>query len=159
MSFWDRRLQEIKGQPQRPAYPGSTGIPAPAARSRDELPGYVQQQLAIRGTGGGAQEGADNLARRILREGYNARPPSWVQRQPRDTCPNCAGPDMAAVSSGGYSRPGAPGTILRCFDCGWSSARGIPAMYGIPASGPVVGAAVQSRDGQVPLRNTGLITA
>ena len=102
-------------------------------------------------------QGRDDLAQHIMREGYISKPPSWVARQPTDTCPNCTGALMAAVSPGGYSRPGAPGTILRCFLCNWSSGRGVSALWGVPSAGPVAGPAVQSRDGKVSLRNTGLI--
>lgn len=158
MSFWDRRLAEFRGSGSRPApyVPAGSPVsyaPAQPAAGPDEVPGYVRQQLAIRR--GSRRE--EDLARHISREGYISKPPLWVQRQPRDTCPNCGGPDLAAISSGGYSRPGAPGTILRCFDCGWSSGRGVSAMWGLPPSGPVAGPAVQSRDGTVSLKNTGLI--
>ena len=162
MSFWDRRIAEIRGTGRsyppaaQPAYPApQPAYHSPAAAHDAELPAYVRQQLAIR-RGGHKDE---DLARHIQREGYIARPPEWVQRQPKDYCPNCGGPGLAAVSSGGYSRPGAPGAILRCFECNWSSSRGVSSLWGMPSSGPVVGAAVQSRDGHVSLRNTGLITA
>lgn len=157
--FWDRRLAEIKG-PGRAQQPAQRHDPLPAAPhaygSPDEVPGYLRQQLAVRHAG----RKEEDLARHIQREGYIRKPPEWVQRQPHDFCPNCNSPDLAAVSQGGYSRPGAPGAILRCFDCGWSSGRGMmTALWGIPSSGPVVGPAVQSRDGHVSLRNTGLISS
>lgn len=160
--FWDRRLAEIKGtgsghQPvQWRREPGwvQPAQYAPAASAPDDQPAYVRQQLALRR--GGRKE--EDLARHIQREGYIRRPPEWVQRQPQDYCPNCGSPELAAISSGGYSRPGAPGTIMRCFACNWSSSRGVSALWGVPSSGPVTGAAIQSRDGHVSLRNTGLIT-
>lgn len=156
-SFWDRQLADIRGP--APSRQGPLGYSPPPEQGRqpaqDHVPNYVQQQLAVRRAGPAEQD----LARHIQREGYIRKPPEWVQRQPHDTCPNCGSPDLAAVSNGGYSRPGTPGTILRCFDCNWSSSRGVPALWGVPSSGPVVGAAVQSRDGQVSLRNTGVITA
>lgn len=159
MAFWDRQLSRPAPQPGRPEpVAGITGQPFGAmgttAPQVYDQPSYVRDQLAVRQAG--VKE--THLAQHIWREGYISRPPSWVQRQPRDTCPNCHGPDLAAVSNGGYSKPGAPGTILRCFDCNWSSSRGVSALWGAPASGPVVGAAIQSRDGHVPLRNTGLIS-
>lgn len=160
-SFWDRKLAEIKGPGHTPPpppppspYPPVPGTVVPSSADAD-VPSYVRQGLAVQHRG--TRENTD-LEHRIRTEGYIRKPPLWVQRQPRDFCPNCGGPDYAAVSSGGYSRPGAPGTILRCFDCGYSSGRGVSALWGVPSSGPVVGAAVQSRDGHVNLRNTGLIT-
>lgn len=157
-SFWDRRLAEIKGQPApRPspvtgvsygAGPGGTQAPA-------QYGGPSGQQLAVHQ----AKPAERELAEHIQRTGYIASPPSWVRRQPTDRCPNCGSPDYAAVSAGGYAMPGAPGSILRCFDCNYSSGRGVSALWGLPPSGPVAGRAVQSRDGTVSLRNTGLITA
>jgi hypothetical protein len=151
--FWDRRLAEIKGPGYTQPPPSRQG--PPGYSPPPEQPGYVRRQLAVRRPG----HGETDLAQHIQREGYIRKPPEWVQRQPHDTCPNCGSPDLAAVSSGGYSRPGAPGAILRCFDCNWSSSRGVSALWGVPSSGPVTGAAVQSRDGHVSLRNTGLITS
>jgi hypothetical protein len=151
VSFWDRRIAEIKGTPRGSTAPGRPPQPPPAG----EPPAWIRDSLAVRP----AVPAGDPLAQRIRREGYIRRPPLWVQRQPHDTCPNCGSVDLAAVSNGGYSAPGAPGTILRCFDCNWSSGRGVSALWGIPPSGPVAGRAVQSRDGTVRLRNTGLIPA
>lgn len=158
MAFWDRRLAEIKGTPA-PRQQAITGTPfgaGPATRyGQDQLPPYVEQQLAVHQPGRGERD----LAEHIQKNGYIGRPPLWVQRQPTDRCPNCASPDYAAVSSGGYAIPGTPGSILRCFDCNYSSSRGVSALWGLPPSGPVSGAAVQSRDGTVSLKNTGLITS
>lgn len=151
-------MAEIKGPGyarQPPAHPAMPGAYHPAGPAEPRLPAYVEQHLAVRRSGPGDRQ----LAEHIQHEGYIRKPPEWVSRQPHDTCPNCGGVNLAAVSSGGYSRPGAPGTILRCFECNWSSSRGVSALWGLPSSGPVVGAAVQSRDGHVSLRNTGLITA
>lgn len=163
MGFWDRRLEEFKapGPGRAGPQPGQQGPlgyipqPSPQAQPGQDMPAYVRQQLAVRQAGPREVD----LARHIQHEGYITKPPEWVQRQPHDTCPNCGGVDLAAVSNGGYSRPGMPGTILRCFDCNWSSGRGISALWGVPSSGPVVGAAIQSRDGHVSLQNFGAITA
>lgn len=149
-TFWDRMLAG-SGQPApSPPAQGPLGYSPPP----DQRPAWQQQGLAVQRP----PQGRDDLAQHILREGYLKKPPSWVSRQPTDTCPNCAGALMAAVSPGGYSRPGAPGTILRCFLCNWSSSRGVSALWGAPSAGPVAGPAVQSRDGKVSLRNTGLIS-
>lgn len=168
MAFWDRKLADIKGQPVprdaffRPSGPlvgplAHIQRPAgqqPAPVGQGQLPPYVEQQLAVHHAGYRERE----LAEHIQHNGYIKTPPTWVRRQPRDRCPNCNSPDYAAVSAGGYAQPGAPGSILRCFDCNYSSSRGVSALWGLPPSGPVSGAAVQSRDGTVPLKNTGLIT-
>ena len=150
-NFWDRRLAEFQQPAQpRPAQ-GPLGYSPPPPGQQQ--PQYLQQGLAVQRQ----PRGQDDVAQHIMREGYIKKPPLWVQRQPTDRCPNCGGVNMAAVSPGGYSRPGAAGTILRCFECNWSSGRGVSALWGAPSSGPVVGPAVQSRDGTISLRNTGLI--
>lgn len=158
-NFWDRKLAGLRGPAPQPAS-GSyiTGTQAgsftPTSYGQQQLPPYVEQQLAVHHAGHKERE----LAEHIQHNGYITTPPLWVRRQPRDRCPNCNSPDYAAVSSGGYAQPGAPGSILRCFDCNYSSSRGVSALWGLPPSGPVAGAAIQSRDGTVPLKNTGLIT-
>lgn len=88
--------------------------------------------------------------------GYERRPPDWVQRQPTDTCPGCGGVNYAQMGNSGEGSYGqlAHGQVFkRCFDCGYSNRGYRGALSGTPNSPGPATATRQTAEGGANLHN------
>ncbi len=122
MSFFDKAL----GTGARPQPRTITGYrpAAPAQPAPQQPQSYAQQQgLAI----GSYEQSHLNQAGQIAaQQGFIKKPPTWVQKQPTETCPECHGVNFSRHGQGegtyGKRKQTTVGEVDygRCFDCNFT---------------------------------------
>lgn len=111
MGFWAKAM----GQPAAAPAPHWSAPQSPpgAPYAPSEPSGYqVPQGLAVNAPGAatGSEAAAVEAAKR---QGYIKRPPEWVRKQPRDTCPQCGGNSFIRMDN----------LADRCYDCAYIPSR------------------------------------